>query len=116
MFLPMNKLFIILLFIPFFADAQVGMLLRPLEEEAQGTPSGPGLISDLKIWFRADTLVTYPSNEYQHIGNIVTNEDADFMYQDGQNTISYQAGQTSYTVYSNGAVSTFTFTKLSFYW
>jgi hypothetical protein len=93
MFLPMNKLFIILLFIPFFADAQVGMLLRPLEEEAQGTPSGPGLISDLKIWFRADTLVTYPSNEVTHIGNIVTGED--FMYQDGQNSISYQAGQTT---------------------
>jgi hypothetical protein len=89
----MNKLLIILLFLPLFADAQIGLLLRPFEEAEQGTPSGPGLISDLKIWFRADTLVTYPSNEVTHIGNIVTGED--FIYQDGQNSISYQAGQTT---------------------
>lgn len=90
----MNKVILTFIcLIPLLTSAQPGLMIGQEEEAESAPPSGPGLIPDLKIWFRADTLVTYASNTVSAISNIVTNEDADYF--DGSNTISYQAGQDS---------------------
>jgi hypothetical protein len=75
----MNKLLVILLFIPLFADAQIGMLLRPLEEEETGGgPSmpAPNEISDLAVWIRADTLVTLSGSTITDLKEIVSGTSA----------------------------------------
>jgi hypothetical protein len=90
-FSPMNKLLIILLFLPFFADAQIGMLLRPLEEEETGGGGDgslyPGDIADLVSWIVADSTasVTYSGGEVTSITDLVSG-----------GTFSLQPGQ-SYT-------------------
>ena len=72
----MNKLLIILLFIPFFADAQIGLLLRPLPTETGGViPLYPGNITDLVSWIVADSTasVTYSGGTTTVAKDLVTN-------------------------------------------
>jgi hypothetical protein len=87
----MNKLLIILLFLPLFADAQIGLLLRPLD--AGGIDTIPSTLPGLVQWLRADTFVITTGTEVDNWNALVVGRN----FQDFSNKPDYYgSGTTAY--------------------